>query len=102
MGQVNGLELGRQVGKDFPAVGGNGSADSSDYEQWFQKAGRVGAKKMLEVILKRGKLKRGQLQTLSGVSRATFFRGLSWMKRNHLVEVVGRTANDDVILKPLS
>ena len=78
------------------------SVNKSDYDIWINKAGQKGAKKMLEVILDRMRLKRSQLQTLSGVSRATFFRGLSWMKVNHLVEVTGSNPEDDVILKPLS
>lgn len=75
--------------------------NESDYEKWFDKASKKGAKAMLEVMLKERRIKRSQLQTLSGVSRATFFRGLSWMKTNHLVHVYGSNPEDEVELKPL-
>lgn len=81
---------------------GASNGDASDYAPWLQKSGRVGAKRMLEVVIQRGRLRRSQLQTLAGVSRATFFRGLSWMKTNHLVEVTGPKSEDEVIRKPLS
>ncbi len=72
---------------------GPGTVDMEVWKPWLLKAGRKGAKRMLEVMLKRGTVTRNQLGTLSGIStgKSTFRAYLGWLKKNGLVRVDGET-----------
>lgn len=54
--------------------------------QWLSKAGTVGCKGMLEILIRKGRLKQVQLATLAGVKfgGSTWRAYRSWMTRNHL------------------
>lgn len=71
---------------------GNGHvADKSVFDPWLKKAGRAGAKRMLEILIERTELTKNQLATLAGVPAAnsTFRAYMAWLKRNGLVNVEG-------------
>ncbi len=73
------------------APAGNGAAGAVDldvYQPWLLKAGAVGCKKMLAIMIERRELTRNQLATLAGVREkgSTFRTYLSWLKRNGLIE----------------
>lgn len=68
---------------------GNGGADMSIWEPWLKKAGKTGAKRMLEVMIERSQVTRAQLSTLAAVTKSTFNRGISFLKRNGLVTIQG-------------
>lgn len=82
-------------GKLGSADNGAGSVNMEVWEPWLKKAGRRGAKKMLEVLLENtGKtLTRNQLGTLSGVThkKSTFRQYLSWLRKNGLIKTEGDT-----------
>ncbi len=61
------------------------------WNQWLSKAGTVGCKGMLEILVKRGRLKQVQLATLAGVKYggSTWRAYRSWMTRNHLAMIQG-------------
>lgn len=69
----------------------NGAVNKAAYEPWMAKAGRTGAKRLLEILLDRPELTRNQLATLGGVSvkSSTFRTYMAWFKRNGLTEVDG-------------
>ena len=69
----------------------NGAIDVSAYEQWLQKAAKVGARRMLSVLLEKRRLTRTQLGTLSGAARtkSTYRRYESWLRSNQLVRIDG-------------
>jgi hypothetical protein len=79
--------------------GTNGVVNKDAYTPWLAKAGRAGAKRLLEILLDRGQCTRNQLGTLGGVSAnsSTFRAYMAWFKRNGLVEVEG----DNVRLLPV-
>ena len=86
-------------GSDDPdaPVGGNGSTDHGKYADFLEAAGRYSAKKMLEVMMERKRVKKSQLMTLCRLRRSSFYQGRAWMVRNHLMHEDGA----DWVLSPL-
>jgi hypothetical protein len=72
-------------------------ADRSVYEPWLVKAGKTGARRMLELLIEHGELSKDQLRTLSGVASSTFRAGMAFLRRNGLCASEG----DQVRLKQL-
>lgn len=70
---------------------GGSAVDRSVYEPWLAKAGRASERRMLEVVIERQEVSRGQLMTLSGCARSTYNSAIAWLKRNQLVTVEGDT-----------
>jgi hypothetical protein len=62
-----------------------GSADRSKYEGFFQRAAKVGAKRMMEVMIERRRVHKSQLQSLANVSRNTYYKGRAWMLKSHII-----------------
>lgn len=71
------------------------------WEQWLKRAGEMGARRLLESVLDRGRVKRVQLATLAGLSPSgsQMRKYMAWMRRNHLVE---ETEGGDVVRKELA
>jgi hypothetical protein len=84
--------------------GGNGAmADRGVYEPWLAKAGRMGAKRLLEVLLDSGEMTAHQLAVKTCVPRGsrTFRRYVSWLKTNGLVTVDGEGESATITLKAI-
>jgi uncharacterized protein DUF87 len=65
--------LFREIGEESRAIGGT---PSEAWVPWLEKAGKIGARKLLEILIKHGRLKQVQLATLSGYS----MKGGHWRK----------------------
>ena len=72
-----------------PASGA--AVDRSAWEPWLAKAGASGCKRLLEILIQKGRLKMRQLATLAGVAygNGTWCRYKSWLVSNSLVAVEG-------------
>lgn len=67
----------------------NGPADASKFEGFFRKASKVGAKKMLEVMIQRRRVHKNQLQSLANVSKNTYYKGRAWMLKSRIMSLDG-------------
>ncbi len=70
---------------------GGAAVDRSAWEPWLAKAGASGCKRLLEILIQKGRLKMRQLATLAGVAygNGTWCRYKSWLVSNSLVTVEG-------------
>jgi hypothetical protein len=81
--------LFEDLGQD--AAAGGAAQDLEAWKPWFEKAAVVGCRRVLELLVQRGRLKQVQLATLAGVKYggSTWRAYRSWMIRNSLAKIEG-------------
>lgn len=63
----------------------SGAVDRSKFEGFFKRAGKIGAKGMMEVMLERKRVHKNSLQALANVSKNTYYKGRAWMVKNKIM-----------------
>lgn len=71
------------------ASGNGGMVDKAWVEPWLEKATRTGCRRLLEIMMDKGRLTQQQLATLAGVTPRTFRNYRAWLTRNNLVRLEG-------------
>lgn len=73
-----------------PGEQAGGSVNDPVWVPWLKKAGVVGARKVLTILIERGSCTQAQLATLAGLSKEGTFRNYrAWLTRNGLAKVEG-------------
>ncbi len=77
--------------------GAEGAVDAGDYADFFASAGKYGAKRLLEVMISRKRVKKSQLRTLARIRHSSYSTARAWMLRNKLM----REEGDEWVLEPV-